>query len=334
VPRPPLLTGPLPALPPADVELEALQKLLLHPAREFLRQRLELASARAEEDLTDGLPIELDSLQQWALGDRLLQHRLAGMSAPECIAFERRRGLLPPGALGTGVLRQVGRRVDRIVAASAAEWAGVPESHDVELGLADGTRLTGTVRARGDVLLTVTYSRPGPKHRLRAWTDLVALTAARPGPWRAVVVGRDREDPSCVLLDPVDAADARATVEELVALYRAGLRGPLPLPLKTAAAYAERRVRGSRPPAALEAASAEWLERVLTRDSSTIPGEQDDDEHELLYGVRAPLRVLLEAKPEPDETGPGWPVDEPERFGLLSRRVWERLLAHERRERR
>ena len=333
-PRPPLLSGPLPELAAEDVQLEALQKLLLHPAKEFLRQRLELAAARAEEDLEDGLPIELDNLEQWTLGDRLLQHRLAGMSPNDCIEFERRRGLLPPGALGDGVLRQVGRRVERIVAASAAERAAQPQTHDVELDLTDGTRLSGTVQARGDRLLLVTYSRPGPKHRLRAWTELVALTAAQRRPWRAAIIGREREDPSCVLLDPIDPDEAARTVEELVALYRAGLRGPLPLPLKTGAAYAERRVRGSRPHAALEAAQQEWLARVITKDQSTIPGEQDDDEHELVHGPQAPLRVLLEPRPEPDEAGPGWAVDEPDRFGLLARRVWDRLLAHERRERR
>ena len=54
------------------------------------------------------------------------------------------------------MLRQVGSRVDRIVAASAAERAGEPQWQDVELDLADGTRLTGTVQVRGDLLLTVT----------------------------------------------------------------------------------------------------------------------------------------------------------------------------------
>jgi hypothetical protein len=73
---------------------------------------------------------------------------------------------------------------------------------------------------------------------------------------------------------------------------------------------------------------------VVTKDQSTIPGERDDDEHELLYGPAAPLSVLLEPKPEPDESGPGWAADEADRFGRLARRVWDRLLAHERRERR
>ena len=64
---------------------------------------------------------------------------------------------------------------------------------------------------------------------------------------------------------------------------------------------------------------SEWL-------SGTFPGEQADAEHVLVYGDEAPFTVLTDQPPEPGEGGPGWHADETDRFGLLARRLWDRLL--------
>ena len=104
-----------------------------------------------------------------------------------------------------------------------------------------------------------------------------------------------------------------------MALYRAGLRSPLPLPVKSAAQYAFLRRRGSALPAARTGAEEMWV-------SSKYPGEQADAEHVLVYGSAAPLSVLTGQAPAPGEGGPGWPVGETDRFGLLAVRLWSRLL--------
>jgi exodeoxyribonuclease V gamma subunit len=318
----PVLAGPLPELPPADVDLTELHRLLTHPARGFLRQRLQVAETRPEEEPADSLPVTLDKLEEWALGDRLLAQRLAGLTPAQCMALEQRRGELPPGRLGDECLRRIGREAENVLAACAAERAVEAATHDVDIPLADGTRLTGTVQGvRGDVLLSMTYSRLGPRHRLDAWIDLVTLTVARPErPWRAVIAGRGSRDGAArSLLGPLRAQDATRVLEELVALYRSGLRTPLPLPLKTAADYALRRQRGSRVPAARHGAETKWSD-------GTYPGEQSDAEHVLLHGDGAPLSVLTGERPGPGEGGPGWHADETDRFGLLARRLWQPIL--------
>jgi exodeoxyribonuclease V gamma subunit len=303
--------------------------LLQHPARGFLRQRLQVATARAEDEPADSLAVELNSLERWAVGERLLKERLAGLVPADCMALEVRRGLLPPGPLGLVVLREVGREVESVVTASAPERALPADSRDVDVLLPDGSHLTGTVgNLRGDVLLSLTYSKLGPKHRLQAWVNLVALTASRPQrPWSAVAVGRDRSGAVRSILGPLDPQEAQAAAAELVTLYRSGLRFPLPLPLKTAAAYAAQRARGSRIPAAQAAAGKFWLDE-------RFPGEQSDDEHVLVHGPAAELAVLTEQLPLPHERGEGWAADEDDRFGVLARRLWTRLLAAERQERR
>jgi exodeoxyribonuclease V gamma subunit len=317
----PVFSAPLPSLPDTDVDLADLRRLLTHPARGFLRQRLQVAETRGEDEPADALPVELDNLELWAVGERVLRERLAGLEPAECLALEEHRGDLPPGPLGEAALRDVGRKVEGIVAASVLDRAAPPESHDVDVSLPDGTRLVGTVSdVRGDVLLTLTYSRLAARHRLLAWIDLVALTVSAPDrPWRAAAVGRGRGKGALrSTFDPLDLSEARPALDELVALYRAGLRAPLPLPVKTAAAYAERR-NHSDTPTAREGAEREWL-------TDRFPGEQADAEHVLLYGAGAPLSVLTTQRPLDGEGGAGWHADETDRFGLLARRLWGRLL--------
>ena len=317
----PVFAGPMPARPDGDVDLADLRRMLTHPARAFLRQRLQVAETLGEDEPADALPVELDALEQWAVGERVLRERVAGLDPAACMALELHRGSLPPGPLGAAVLRDVGRKVEALVSASAVDRAHGPEAHDVDVRLADGTRLGGTVTGvRGDTVLSLTYSRLGARHRLLAWVDLVALTVSHPDrEWRAAAVGRGRGKGALrSTFDPLDPAEAAAALEELVALHRAGLRSPLPLPVKAAGAYAERRTH-SDTPTAREGAAREWV-------TDRFPGEQEDPEHVLLYGERAPLSVLTTQRPEPGEGGPGWHRDETDRFGLLARRLWGRLL--------
>lgn len=321
---PPWLAGPLDPPPAATVELADLMRLLEHPARGFLRQRLDVAVTRPDDEPDDCLPVALDNLELYAVGDRLLRDRLRGVEPAECMARERRRGTLPPGRLGDADLVAVGQKAEQVVVASQLERTLDPESYDVEVRLRDGTRVVGTVPGvRGEVLLATTYASLSARHRLHAWVQLVALSAAHPGrPWRAVTVGRDRSAAVRSLLGPLDADTASQVLEQLVALHREGLRAPLPLPVKTAAEYAFRRDRGSSVHAARTAADKKWA-------TDRFPGEQDDAEHVLVHGPGAALSVLTGHVPRPGEAGPGWADDETDRFGLLARRLWQPLLAHE-----
>jgi exodeoxyribonuclease V gamma subunit len=106
-------------------------------------------------------------------------------------------------------------------------------------------------------------------------------------------------------------------LRDLVDLFDRGLREPLPLPLKTAAAYAEA-VHEHRD--ADRAATSAWE----TSDSSPVPGEQDDAAHVRVYGRRAPPRCLL----EPARDDERW-SDERHRLGQLALRLWEPLLDDE-----
>jgi exodeoxyribonuclease V gamma subunit len=325
------LDHPLPPAASTLVELDDLVRFVAHPVRAFLRQRLGIAVRAGADDPADSLPIELDALAAWDLGQRLLDARLSGADAVACQAAEVARGGLPPGGLGAPIIARIGPLVDRIVGqATALVGAGTPEPVEVSVELAGGQQLVGTVAdVVGDRLRTVTYSMVAAKHRLSAWVRLLALSAAHPGrAFDAVTVGRGEGDRVAVAHIPALAADAAlAELELLVDLYQRGMREPLPLYCKTSAAYAGARAdRRAR-----EAAGRRAWESGFDRDKDRYRSREDDElEHRLVLGGLASFDALLATPARGDERGAGWAEDEPSRFGRYARRLWTGLLARER----
>lgn len=319
----PFLAAPLAGAGPlGEVGLDDLTRFFEHPVREFLRQRLELRLPYEDDEAPDALPVALDQLELWAVGDRLLRARLAGADRDTAVRAERLRGGIPPGALGDAVLGPVADDVDALVAAAAPVRIGEPAQHDVVVDLdAGGTcTVTGTVTGvYDDTVLRVEYSRLGPKHRLRAWIAYLALTAGRPDrTWSALTVGRARGGVSTSRFRGLSPDAARAELRSLAELYAAGMREPLPVPPRTAEAYAARRRGGSGSHAATQAAREAWRRRYDGREI----GEFDDPAHVLVWG-RAHLDVLL-TPAGPDDRGVA--PHEEHRLGALAWRVWGPLL--------
>lgn len=325
-PRERLVPQPLATRAGEDVQLDELRAFLVHPVRAFLRQRLDVASSRESEELPVRIPIDLDALSRWGVGDRLLAAVLAGASPQQAMFAEQLRGELPPGAPGRAALAHV---VDdlRAVHAAAVPLTQTPaRSVDVDVALGGGRRLRGTVDGvRGSRVVRVGFSRLGPRARLESWVDLLALSVAFPDEhWTAQAVGRGpRRSASQTLLGPLDHR-AEEWLAELVDVYDRGLCEPLPLPLKTAAAYAEerRRERGGMPVADVwERARGEW-ETPRFADGS-FPREDRDVDHVRAFGVGATLDDLLQAPPLEDEQ---WWPGESTRLGQLALRLWMPLL--------
>ena len=317
-PEAPFLPDALPPRTDPVVELPRLAEFWQHPAKAFLRQRLDVASATREEEPDDALPVALDDLQQWQVGDRALRARLRGESTAAVCRVEAARGELPPHPLSDALVKRIGTRVDALLAAAAPFLADAPDAVDVDVALPGGHRLLGPVGGvRGDAVVTVTYSTPRGKHRVRAWVELLALTVQRPErAWSAVVVGRDRDAARVVRLGPVPPEQACALLADLAALRDVGLRVPLPLPVGAAEAYARALAAGRN---ALAAARKEWTSG-FDRDR-----EDREAEHVLVWGEEQPVERLLGWRPPPGvgEDAAGLT------FEALVRRVWLPLLAAE-----
>ena len=161
----PFLREPLADAAGPIVELDGLVRFAERPVRAFLRQRLGMSVADYDEDVADALPVELDGLEVWAVGQRLVDGLLGGARLDACVAAEIARGTLPPGALSAQVIDRVRPTVEAIAAAAAQLLgaAGQPGSVEVNARIGDARFLRGTAPGvRGDVLGSVTYSRVEP----------------------------------------------------------------------------------------------------------------------------------------------------------------------------
>lgn len=327
----PFLEGPLPSLGGDLVSLELLERFVAQPVRAFLRERLDVTLPRASQGGDEGIPIEPDGLQRWAIGERFVQARLRGASAEAARAAELARGTLPPGALGPPFLTVIEGLAERVSETAAAfSCGGETRSLALDAGLPDGRSLAGVIGGIGDDLIWhVAFSRLGPGHRLAGWVRFLALCAAEPDrPWRSVIVGRRPAGAGASLsvIEPIGGdgparrAAALTELAVIVDLLDRGMREPLPLYAATSAAYAEAILAGDDP---IAAAASAW------HGDWNRPGEADDGAHALVLGGAVPLDDLLNEAPRPDESGPGWEDGEPTRFGRLALRLWSGLLAHE-----
>jgi exodeoxyribonuclease V gamma subunit len=327
----PFLPAPLPARSDPVIELDNLVRFVEGPVRAFLRDRLGISVSEFFDEVEDELPVELDALGKWGVGQRLLDGVLAGADLDACKNAELARGTLPPGHLALPVLEEIGAVVAQLASAKKALGAEEPPgSLDVNLALPDGRTLAGTVTGVcGHTVRAISYSRVRPRDRMRAWVRLLALTAARPDrPFEALVVGRSRAgayqaDVTVARIPPVGedpASRSRAALEQLavlIDLYDRGMREPLPLSSDASAAYARAAADGQD---GTDAADKAWT------STFDYPKEDRAPEHVLVYGGEISLSTLLEPSPR---DGEGWYPDEPSRFGVYARRLWEPLLARE-----
>ena len=316
----PFLPVRLPPRSDTVIELDNLVRFVENPVKAFLRDRLGISVSEFFDEVEDELPVELDALEKWGVGQRLLDGVLAGAELDAGKKAEIARGALPPGHLALPVLEEIGAVVAQLAAAAKGLVGDEPPgSLDVNLALGDGRTLAGTVTGVcGDTLRSISYSRVRPRDRLRAWVRLLALSAALPERrFQSLVIGRARTgafdaDVTVARILPVDREAAVAQLEVLIDLYDRGMREPLPVSCDASAAYAQ---DGEA------AAEKAW--------TSTFEYSKEDrqPEHVLVYGSAISLSDLLERPPRDDERW--YEEDEASRFGAYARRLWEGLLARE-----
>jgi exodeoxyribonuclease V gamma subunit len=224
---------------------------------------------------------------------------------------EQLSGTLPPGLLGQKDLEGVTRECQRLWAGTAELRQGERRSVDVDVDLGDGRRLTGTVSGvHGNRVVSLGYSRLKPRQRLQTWVDLLALSASRPDDhWTGHAVGRERAGPKRALTGPLDHR-AVDWLRQLVELRDRGLTTPLPIPVQTAAAWAEARAQElmGQDVSPVDSARKAW--ETDPHNSFGIEGEDADAYHRLVYGPDAGIEALVDA---------GLPE--------LAWLVWEPLLA-------
>jgi exodeoxyribonuclease V gamma subunit len=279
-----------------------------------------------EEEADDALPVELGHLDQWRVGQRLLEARLRGVALDDAVAAERARGALPPDGLADELLERLRPTVETIARHALSLRREEARTVDVRVALPDGRALNGAVPGvTGDRLLTAAFARVSPRSRIAAWVRLLALAVAHPGTgWEAVTVGRpqkpDAPDDARLTIARIvapPAATAAGYLAALLDLFDRGMREPLPLACRASAAYAHALAAGGD---AERAGAAAW------ESGWRFPQEDVEPEHRLVLGGVRTFAELLAEPARPDE---GWDDEEPSRFGRHARRLWAGPLAWE-----
>jgi exodeoxyribonuclease V gamma subunit len=285
--RPPFISGPLPAPPPEDVVLADLAAFFRDPVKGFFRA-LEFTLPWEIDGVEDSMPVDINALEEWTVGDRMLRDMLDGMHPDQARDAEWRRGTLPPGRLGWRKATEI-RDQATLLAEAARPYRRVEaDAVDVDIDLDSGRRLTGTVSpVFGDRLVAVTYSKLDGRHLLQSWIPLLALLAHAPRrDWSAIVIGRPKRGTTPRQEDLGRSAEAAVDLlTDLVAIYDEGRREPLPLPVKTSYAWAEAKHGHGDPE---RSAMYRWR-------TDRYPGEDQEPAHERAFGKGVWLSALIDA---------------------------------------
>ncbi|MET0996025.1 MAG: exodeoxyribonuclease V subunit gamma [Mycobacterium sp.] len=311
--QPKFISGPLPPPLADDVVLADLVGFFKDPAKGFFRA-LEYTLPWDVDGVEDAMPVDIDALEEWTVGDRMLGDILRGMTPDDARHAEWRRGTLPPGQLGWRKATEIRDQADLLATAAKQHRRADAQAYDVDIDLGSGRRLTGTVSpVFGDRLVSVTYSKLDGKHLLESWIPLLALTAHDPSrDWSAVCIGRAKRGTTPRLEGLGPPEDAVEVLRELVAIYDAGRREPIPLPIKTSYAWAAARHCGDDP---VQAASYRW------KSSDRYPGEDKAPAHVRAWGRDAWLADLMQPL-RPGEQYDG----EDNRLGAYAARLWLPML--------
>ena len=236
----PLFTAPLPTpgAPWRDVPLDRLLRFFRHPARFLLKERLGIALDRAEEVLPEDEPFLADKAAERALARRLLPALLQGASEDEATRLALAGTELPDGAFGQhalGAHMAAWRAFADRLAPRLQPPTLAPHTADFECELeGERWRLEGVftdLRPQGLVRWHHTPLRA--VDRLDAWIHHLLLQVAPPdaAATRVTWCGSD----TTLVLE--GGCGPRDHLRVLLALYRRGLREPLPYAAQTSWAY-------------------------------------------------------------------------------------------------
>ena len=270
------------------VTVDELIRFLRHPVRAFVETRLGVGLDTATEDLADREPLELNKLESWHIGDRLLRQAVDGADLGCAEAQVRAAGHLPAGALGHDAFETVRPDVEAI----AARWralAGPAALEPIVVDqVIDDTRLTGVLRPLYPAgLIQAQFSHLGGGQELALWVRHVVLNAcaAGGGPRESYLVGRAAETGADVVrFRPLDAPED--LLRTLLRLYWLGQTLPLPLFEKTSRLYADALRKGKSADEALDKARQEFDRRPQRGQPG---GESYDINVRQVYGDCGPL---------------------------------------------
>ena len=257
-----------------EVSLRELITFFTDPARELLRLATGTTWSGYDDTLPQELPIAPDAREAWGVGEEIFRMVLDGADPSRAAQAAWLSGRVLPGGRGQEIVMDQMDQAVR-VAGEVSRANGERRLLDCELSL-DGVRLTGTVPLQDGAVVVSRFGHLKPDDALAAWLQL-CLASACHGPEAtrgALLIGKRPH----VMTVP-DPDQARVVLTGLLRLRTQGLSQVLPLPLRTAAAYAQvlsfhRGQSGDRARAAYQSENENWVYyfpsyEALTRTRAT-----------------------------------------------------------------
>ncbi|MBB6184003.1 exodeoxyribonuclease V subunit gamma [Oleiagrimonas soli] len=245
------------------VELAELQRFFRNPAEAFLRGRAGIVLADDLASVDEREPLTLEPLQRHRL-DRVLADDMSVMAPEQRLNALRARALLPPLSWGEAAYRET----MQTLGPGLRDWQAWRQAHPPQPGLrfrldlGESGVLAGVLGGLHDGGYGVWIgSAHSPSGWMQWWLGALVARALEAAP-DALAWGRDSDRfdwrlPWRPRLP--DAAQARALLAECLAIYREGRREALPIPLRTAFAWAGKHVEDDALEPARQAAQRAWL---------------------------------------------------------------------------
>ncbi|MCL2783096.1 MAG: exodeoxyribonuclease V subunit gamma, partial [Propionibacteriaceae bacterium] len=239
--------APKPSLPPwhnltmpdlssSLITLDDVETCLANPARYLLRQACGLQLPDITQVADDRLPIDLDALGNWTLGQAMVDDLLAGVPPQQARTRALSRPECPPGALGVravnGLLNQAFALSQQVLAVGA-----VDDAVSVDLVWGD-VRLGGAVPTRGGAVVVARFGRLKPLQLITCWVRLLAVSASLSHDDAPLTGHAVSSNGRRTLLAPPPSR-SRALLCEIAALTRQAAHQLVPLPIETSAALAD-----------------------------------------------------------------------------------------------
>jgi len=274
-----------------QVTVQDLIAFFRHPARYFLEWRLGVTLTERDAEQDDNEPFELAGLDRYAMEQRLMESEIATGHMEDLYPALLASGCLPHGTIGRNSLHGVSQKIRTFVRhhGDVLRSEHLPSLY-LNLEVA-GVRISGQLeglRSRG--LVHYRYSKIKAGDRLKLWIShlLLQVASGSEGTLRdSLILGKDESGKdSSWIFTPVD--NARGRLEELLSLYREGLRRPLSFFPETSWAYASRRHKTSDP-SAIEEEAALDAARTVWEGSDFLPGEGSNAYNHIIVGDSDPL---------------------------------------------
>ncbi|MDG2051400.1 MAG: exodeoxyribonuclease V subunit gamma [Myxococcota bacterium] len=334
-----------PSLPAEDFLTQALQDDLkeievlsigdvcayfANPARSLAMAELGLVLSEAEELDADREPLDVDGLEAFLIGEEMLNRALSGEPLESMRERLAGQGRLPLGQAGRVVFEELAAEVTQMTRQIAALREG-PVQPDRRLELQidpEAAPQDNTVLLFGHLTgfypggrVVQRFAKPERPSELTVWIEHLLLCASGPPdlPRRSHFVGRRGSKgkvASEVCFEGVE--DAPRLLADLVRIYQAGRKRPLPLFPKASRKFAERVGKNPGDPTLRENA---WLDaQNAFTQSSPIRAERDEVYVRQFFGRRDPLAL--------NDRAAGLELDAEYGFSRLAERVFGPLFAH------